>query len=216
VSQAPGRLRVRLHRDHRDPAELAQISRGFARRAGVESVTTSARTGSVLVHYDHQILSKDDVKDMLLDVGVIAREVLGAEEVPEDLGQGVSEHSSTATGLLDALTDLDRRISALTGGRVDVKLLVPVSLGLLGLRQVLTSGLGLAEVPGYVLLWYTFDTFYKLHQRRTMPVTRQHAESADATTLTDSPETGPDGATSTPAAGGRRSRQAGEARKGQA
>jgi hypothetical protein len=173
VSQAPGRLRVRLHRDHRDPAELAQIERGLARRDGVDAVATNPRTGSILVHYDHHALSKADVTAMLFDVGVVAREVLGAEEVPEDLGGDVPQHSSTATGLLGALTDLDRRISRLTGGRIDVKVLVPAGLGLLALRQFATAGLGLAEVPAYVLLWYTFDSFYKLHQRHSTPAGEQ-------------------------------------------
>jgi len=163
-------MRVRLHRNQRDPAELAQIQHRLAGRDGVSAVATDARTGSVLVTYDHHALSKDDLKTMLFDVGVIARDVLGAEGVPEDLGLEAAPHSSTATGLLDALTDLDQRVSKLTGGRIDIKLLVPAGLGLIGLRQIMTSGLGLAEVPAYVLLWYTFDSFYKLHQRRTEPV----------------------------------------------
>jgi hypothetical protein len=176
VSHAPGRMRVRLHEEHRSPAALEQIERDLRVRDGVESVATNARTGSVLVHYDHHALSKDDLKAMLYDVGLVARDLLGADQVPEDLGGGVVEHSTTATGLLDALTDLDRRLSDLTGGKLDVKLLVPAGLGLLALRQVATSGLGLAEVPGYVLLWYTFDSFYKLHQRRSVNVVEKAAE----------------------------------------
>ena len=53
--------------------------------------------------------------------------------------------------MLDALTDLDHRISRLTGGKLDLKLLVPVGLGLLAMRQVALNGFGLAQVPGYVL-----------------------------------------------------------------
>jgi hypothetical protein len=185
VSQAPGRMRVRVHRDHRDSDELAQIERRLERRDGIDDVATNPRTGSILVHYDHHALSKADVTTMLFDVGVVAREVLGAEEVPQDLGGDVSQHSSTATGLLDALTDLDGRISRLTGGRIDAKLLVPVGLGLLALRQFTSGGLGLAEVPAYVLFWYTFDSFYKLHPRHKMA-----AETA-----------GPDGRTDRPGAG---------------
>ena len=160
-------MRVRLRRNHRDPAELARIEGRLVRRDGVQAVATNARTGSVLVHYDRRALSKDDVVAMLYDVGVAARELLGAEDVPEDLGREPAPHSSTATGLMDALTDLDQRVSRLTGGTLDVKLLVPTGLGLLALRQILSTGPGLADVPGYVLLWYTFDSFYKLHQRKT-------------------------------------------------
>ena len=190
VSHTPGRMRVRLHHEQRDPAALAEIGRGLSGQAGVASVSTDARTGSVLVNYDRQALSKAMLIDMLYDVGVVARDLLGAEEVPEDLGReqvdrGVAPHSTGATGVLDAVTDLDHKISELTGGKVDLKLLVPAGLGLLALRQIALNGLGLAQVPGYVLLWYTFDSFYKLHQRRTAALVEKAAEqvlSADPDT----------------------------------
>ena len=41
---------------------------------------------------------------------------------------------------------------------------------------MLTSGLGLGQVPGYVLLWYTFDSFYKLHQRKATAAIREATE----------------------------------------
>jgi hypothetical protein len=180
VSQAPGRIRVRLHREHRSSADLQQIERDLSQQDGVTSVATNARTGSVLVHYDRHALSNDDLMPMLHDAGIVAAEILGADEVAEDLAEGVVEHSSTASGIMDALTDLDRRLSEATGGRVDIKLLVPAGLSLLALRQIMTSGFGLAEVPGYVLLWYTFDSFYKLHQRKSVAIAEKAAEQAHA------------------------------------
>ena len=170
VSHAPGRVRVRLHREHRSAPALAQIERSLAAQPGVAAVSTNPRTGSVLMSFDHVAISKDDVLGMLFDAGVVARDLLDAEEVPRDLGEGSTEHSTTATGLIDALTDLDGRVARLTGGRFDVKLLVPLGMGLLAARQIATVGLGLGQVPGYVLLWYAFDSFYKLHQRREVTV----------------------------------------------
>jgi hypothetical protein len=38
------------------------------------------------------------------------------------------------------------------------------------------NGLGLSQVPGYVLLWYTFDSFYKLHQRKSAAVVERASE----------------------------------------
>ena len=191
VSHAPGRMRVRLHPEHRATADLQQIERDLNARDGVASVQTNARTGSVLVHYDRHSLGRDDLTAILHDVGIVAMELLGAEEVSRGLSDEVDDgaaerasaapHSSTATGVLDALTDLDRRLSELTGGKLDVKLLVPIGLGTLALRQILTTGLGLAEVPGYVLLWYTFDSFYKLHQRKTAALVEKAVERADET-----------------------------------
>jgi hypothetical protein len=192
VSHAPGRMRVRLHPEHRDPEALAEIEESLRIQGGVSSVSTDARTGSVLVHYDRHALSRDDLVSMLFDVGVVARNLLGAEDVPEDLGRdderkGVAQHSASATGILDAVTDLDHRISELTGGKVDLKVLVPAGLGLMALRQVALNGLGLGQVPGYVLLWYTFDSFYKLHQRKTAALVEKAAEQVlDADPETES------------------------------
>jgi hypothetical protein len=96
-------------------------------------------------------------------------------------------NSASATGILDAVTDLDHRISELTGGKVDLKVLVPAGLGLMALRQVALNGLGLGQVPGYVLLWYTFDSFYKLHQRKTAALVEKAAEQVlDADPETES------------------------------
>jgi hypothetical protein len=180
-------MRVRLHQEHRDPTTMTQIEQELGGRAGVGSVSTDARTGSVLVHYDHRSLSRDDLVAMLHDVGVVALELVGAEGVGEDLGGeavqdgDVAPHSTGALTILDAFTDLDNRISQLSGGKFDLKLLVPAGLGLLALRQVALNGLGLGQVPGYVLLWYTFDSFYKLHQRRTAALVEKAAEAVLST-----------------------------------
>lgn len=180
VSHTAGRMRVRLHQRHRDPAALEAIEDQLSEHGAIASVTTNERTGSVLVHYDHQKLTKADLLELLWDAGLVARELIGAEEIPEDLGRDPAAsgvpHSATATTLLDALTDLDQRLSKLTNGKLDVKLLVPTGLGLLAIRQIAMNGLGLSQVPGYVLLWYTFDSFYKLHQRKAATVVEEAAE----------------------------------------
>jgi hypothetical protein len=182
VSHTPGRVRIRMDEDHRRQATLGQLERGLANRAGVSSVSTNARTGSVLVHYDRHNLSRDDLLAVLHDLGMIVLDVTGGDIVADASDQrvvGVQAevgHSTTAVTVMDALTDLDRRLSRLTGGKLDVKLLFPLGLGGLALRQIATHGLGLAEVPGYVLLWYAFDAFYKLHQRRTAQLVEAAAE----------------------------------------
>jgi len=33
-------------------------------------------------------------------------------------------------------------------------------------------------VPGYVLLWYTFDSFYKLHQRKAAAAVREASDQS--------------------------------------
>jgi hypothetical protein len=67
--------------------------------------------------------------------------------------------------VVDTVNDLDQRLSRLTGRKVDLKLLFPVALGAIGVRSAIANGVGLTEVPAYILIWYAFDAFWKFHQR---------------------------------------------------
>jgi hypothetical protein len=129
------------------------------------------------VHYDHQAHSSSDILLLLRDVGLLVEET--ARGLGEDLPEGVPGHSTTSTSIVDTLTDLDRRVAALTGHQVDLKLLFPVALGGLGAWQLVKRGFGFSEVPAYVLLWFAFDSFWKFHRR---PTTSADADT-DPTTL---------------------------------
>lgn len=65
--------------------------------------------------------------------------------------------------LLSTVEDLDRRLSRLTGQRIGLRMGVPLIFGAIGLWRTAFFGLGIAEIPGFVWLWYTFDSFYKLN-----------------------------------------------------
>jgi len=189
-------MRIRLHEEHRQPGVLGQFEQGLRERPEIASVSTNTRTGSVLVQYDRHGLSRDDVLAIFHDIGLIVQDIAGAETIGDEAEQrpvgagAVVGHSTAAVTVMDALTDLDRRLSVLTGGKLDVKLLFPLSLGALALRQIATTGLGLAEVPGYVLLWYAFDSFYKLHQRQTARLVE--AALAEPTPPYEDPDTSAD------------------------
>jgi copper chaperone CopZ len=148
---------------------LHEVASQLENQPGVDHVNVNASTGSVLVHYDHTVREKDDIVGCLVDVGLLLGGVLeaGGDELP-DLGGSESDgrgHSKTAASVVDTVSDLDRRLSQLTGRRVDLKLVFPVALGAIGLRSAIVNGIGLAEVPAYILLWYAFDSFWKFHQR---------------------------------------------------
>jgi copper chaperone CopZ len=138
---------------------------------GVRDVRTNPAAGSITVQYDPRARTGAEVLAMLADVGLIVREVLAAA----DDGLPGAGHSRASQALIGALTDLDRRLSRTTGRRIDLKLLFPAALGVLGVRQVLAEGLGLTQVPGYVLLWYAFDAFYKLHAAPAVEATASGA-----------------------------------------
>jgi hypothetical protein len=160
TSSLPGRLRVRMSRPMRHAHLMERVREHVGAQAGVHMVETNRETGSVLVHYDPGRQSTSDLLALFADVGVIVRETASAI----GLDAPTVGRSTTSQSIIEALTDIDRRLSHATGRKVDLKLLFPLVLGGLGVRQAARFGLGLSQVPAYVLLWYAFDLFYKLNR----------------------------------------------------
>ena len=164
ASDTPGRLRVRIRGDSLSP--IMQRARALMEgRPGVHKVETNDLTGSFLVRYDPHRHRTADVIAMLRDAGLIVHQM----EEEAEIGLPEVGQSTTSTSIIAALSDLDRRLSLLTGRRVDLKLLFPLGMGALGLRQAFTRGLGLSQIPAYILLWYAFDSFFKLHVQPARP-----------------------------------------------
>jgi hypothetical protein len=160
ISATPGRLRVRVDRRFRGADLMHRVNNRLEGQSGVDAVTTSATTGSVLVHYDRRDHSTDDILALLRDAGFI---VLGVTtgEIPPEPG-----NSEAATSIVAVVDELDRRLSAYTGSKVDLKLLFPLTLGGIGVWQWLKYGPGFSTAPAYLLLWYAFDSFVTLYGRR--------------------------------------------------
>ncbi len=161
VSDTPGRLRVRLPPERRNRQFAGQLHDHLVGQLGHSEVKVTIPTGSVTIHYDPHRHTVDDVVAMLRDVGVIMEGVSEGAE-PQD----ILEHLGTSSGaqsVIQALDDLNRRVSLYTGRRVDLRFLFPLTLGALGFYKAARSGLQLADVPAAILLYYAFDSFQKLH-----------------------------------------------------
>jgi hypothetical protein len=158
-------VRVRVLPGQRHPSAMLAFRERLDQALGPGTrVQVSPGTGSVLVHYDRDRHSGPNVLELLRDFGILIEDTaVGVGlEIPEGAGG-----STTSTRIVDAVADLDRQLSLLTGRKIDLKLLFPAALGGIGLWRVATSGLGLTEVPAYVLLWYAFDSFWKFHREPT-------------------------------------------------
>jgi Heavy metal associated domain 2 len=158
ASSTPGRLRLRIRRQDRHAME--RVRDHLERQPGIAQVIQDTSTGSLLIHYDHRRHTPEGLRQTLRDVGVVLVDVASAitSDVPD-----IDGHSHTARQVSGALNRLNRRVSAATGQSVDLKLLVPLTLGGIGVWQTLTRGLGISQVPGYILLWYAFDSYWKFH-----------------------------------------------------
>jgi hypothetical protein len=129
---------------------MEEIASALRAHAGVSEVRTNSITGSIVVHHRDEEGVFDDIAASLWDVGVIVGHITHGESI-------------AAAEVSNAFADLNERISHATDGMVDLRLLVPAGLGALAIRQLLVKGLQLEIVPWYVLAWYSFDSFLKLH-----------------------------------------------------
>jgi hypothetical protein len=167
VSVLPGRVRFRL-RDA-DRALLPRIHQHLVFQPGIRKVMVNEMTGSVLVHCDHPTVSCQDILAMIYDLGVVVRNL---EEATEGLGP-LTESNGTEKNLIATVDDLDRRLSAATGKNIDLKMVLPLAVSSVGLRQLIVEGLG--DTSGLFLLWIGVDMYLRLNRRRQSTSRRRPA-----------------------------------------
>jgi len=153
----PGRVRIRMHGPHRHLSP--KVKSHLATHAGISEVTTNELTGSILVHYDRHKITCDDVLAMCRDVGVVVSGLAEAEVEPV----GAVSAGDPLKEINRAIVDLDRRLSNVTGEKLDLRLLGPLLLGALGTRQLVVGGLG--SISGYLLLILAVNSSLRLRQR---------------------------------------------------
>jgi Heavy metal associated domain 2 len=167
TSHIPGRMRVRLHKESRQTSVLHHLQHKLTERPGIDEVRVNETAGSLTVHYDAQRYPGSSLSDVLQDLEVILGTVLDAPLIAEPtVGPGQSQ---AAMSLATALDDLDHRISAVTGRSLNLRVLFPLGLAGIGIRQILKNGLMLETAPGWLLLWLAFDAFVKLRPQSASP-----------------------------------------------
>jgi hypothetical protein len=157
VSQTPGRIRLRVHPAHRQPHKLKPIAEALQKRVEIYRVKTNIANGSITVMHGRELLSEEDIRAILQDLGIIFAEIA---EIPI-LNNG--DKSSAAAEITKATTDLNQRVKNITQGAIDLRFIMPFSFAVLALRQLWLKGLQFETIPWYVLAWYSFDSFIKLN-----------------------------------------------------
>lgn len=160
VSTTLGRTRVRVSQKRRTEEEMGRLVNTLNERLKSADARMNTRTGSILVRHPENNL--EEVCAVLEDLGVIIAGVSG-HYLPWTEGR-----SRTASGMTEALADINRRLGAATYGIVNLQLLVPFGLGTLALVQLMRYGWQFQTAPWYVLAYAAFDSFVKLHYSRDM------------------------------------------------
>lgn len=157
VSSTPSRTRIRVSAKRRTPQEIDHITKALQALPDVYSVRPNLQTGSIIIHHDQSAKVIDNFVATLCDLGVILFHTVNVE-LPE-----TGDKSEVAGDLVQAVTDLNRRVGEATHGVVDLRFLLPFGLGGLAIYQLLQKGWQLESAPWYVLAYYAFDSFIKLH-----------------------------------------------------
>ena len=161
VHSAPGRLRLRINgTTSAERDEVLDALAALTSREGVESVRTDRRTGSALVTWNPESLDLNGAFELVRTAHQALHELLP----PPLLEVAERPISEMAAGIQTGLGHADRTVRRATRGTIDLRMLVPVGLAGLSIRQLARTGPQLKMMPWYVLAYYAFDTFIKLHQ----------------------------------------------------
>lgn len=162
ASSTPTRTRIKVSDKRRNPQEMGRLVEALESHPGIHDVRTNLQTGSIVIHHKPEVDSFDDIANILQDLGVILGHVAGLE-IPNFEAPKMEGKSAVANDLTGAIADLNNRVGAATNGIVDLRILIPVGLGALAVRQLLKQGFQIEAAPWYVLAYYAFDSFIKLH-----------------------------------------------------
>ena len=157
VSQTPGRVRLRVTPAHRHQQKIAPIVNALKARLEIYRVKTNIPSGSITVLHGRELLSSQDMRIVLQDLGV------NLLEITQEPRRAVSSSSSAAAEVIKTATDLNQRVKTATNDAIDLRFLLPLSFGVLAVRQLIVKGWQLELIPWYVLAWYAFDSFIKLN-----------------------------------------------------
>jgi hypothetical protein len=157
VHAATGRLRIRVTGGSDEVRDvLESVDRATA--TSPVMVYTNLRTRSALVAWDASEVQPEQALDLVRGAHAALREL----SLP-DRHRHADGRSRVADVIEQRLGTANRRVHRATDGSVDLRMLVPLSLAALAVRQLFRAGPRLANAPWYVLAYYAFDVFYKLH-----------------------------------------------------
>ncbi len=149
ISDTPGRLRLRIAQKNRKSEDIQKIVTALKAHPNITQVQTNISQGSITIKHEGED-SRGNTIAALKDLGIIFG----------DIAEGKSE---AAAEVSNAVVDLNKRVRESTDGLVDLRFLFPLGLGCLSIRQLMAKGLQIDIIPWYVLAWYSFDSFLKLH-----------------------------------------------------
>jgi DNA-directed RNA polymerase subunit F len=121
------------------------------------------------------ILLSEKVKDAVVEMGETVEKLTAdaRKEKPEIFKSSTqftsyqnyftNAKSESAKDLINFMSDINADVARMTNNMADLRVILPLGIGLLSLQQLLKKGLQLEEIPWYILAWYAFDIFSRLN-----------------------------------------------------
>jgi Heavy metal associated domain 2 len=164
VHQTTGRVRLKVAAGKNDPELLQQIAETFSAIPGMERITVSPVTGSIILNYDedHQKAFNDRLMRNLMAQGgtpMIGSEFAELAKKIENQAEFLAERSQTARAVVDFFKKLDEEIKIATHNVVDLKIVLAIGVIALTIFEV---GANTATPIWLTLSIFTFNHFIEL------------------------------------------------------
>jgi hypothetical protein len=153
ISNTPGRLRLRIDREHRQVEVMDKIASALKTWvAGIERVRTNANNGSITLYYQPDKVDFAEVFSQLKAFGIIV----------DDLPETLSQTSLATARFKGAIDSVDRQIQQITNNSLDLKRLVSLLLSLFIFRQLSTKNSRFKGVSWLLFGWYILNSLIEL------------------------------------------------------
>ncbi len=154
----PHRTRYRLASHHRNEETVNRLHESLKKVPGVNKVEFNDRTGSLLVHHD-------EISGMVTKLDGVCNEIatdLFEELVGEEMIM-FPEVSLLAQLIGKRFSRINQYLARRTQNYIDLKMLLPLLLAAAGFYQLSKEKGLLSQVPGWVLFYYAYDSYFKFH-----------------------------------------------------
>ncbi len=143
--QLPGRVRFQIPLMVGQNKTCADLRKQLVKVEGVQEVRCTTTTGSVLVLYDAHKLRADLLYTILIRLLDLEEEL--HRTPPSAIGNGIRSFGE----------GLNQSLYSKTNGMIDIKTLVPLSLGVMGLYRLFTVR-PLAMPTAVTMIWWAYNS----------------------------------------------------------
>ena len=159
LSLTPGRIRIRVVLSPEQTQQLNLMILGLKNQLALEKVRINLYSRSITVFYKPKLVNYREIIDKLRGFG------LKFSESSSKSLNVTPQYSKAAVTVNQVANNLNHYVGQASNNIVDLRVLIPLSFGLLAWRQLMLKGWQLETIPWYVLAWYAFDSFLKLQDR---------------------------------------------------